>query len=255
MVFTHQPGHTTLLVSGPGTDMVMRGVPEKYQKFAYSSRYGFSVESDALGFRTAAFDSMIAFSDDNVHYRVREYCDKAVLAGSCLYSLWRPWKDVQVETWLIPRGPWHIRIHRIRSAMNLTSIEGGFAAPHTDGDGDSRMINEGSASVVSALGDFVGICDCSIPSRSARVIAPHGNTSLMFPRTLVPQLQGKIQANEVTIFACVVLAGPHGSRLQHMFKAVPSIPTIDECEALIQELGVEVEICKDTIRLYSKGQV
>lgn len=252
MVFTHEPGHTTLLVSGPGTDMVMRGVPEKYQKFAYSSRYGFSVESDALGFRTGAFDSMIAFSDDDVHYRVREHCVKAVLAKDCLYSLWLPWKDVQVETWLFPRGVWHIRVHRILSAMDLSSTEGAFAAPQTDFGNDTKMADKSSAFVKSALGDFVGIVDCSEMGRTARVVAPHGNTSLMFPRTLVAQVQGGIRANELTVFACAVLAGPDGDQIQQMFQAVPEIPTIEECDTLIRDHGIDVEICKDTSRLYSQ---
>ena len=245
MVFNHQPNHTVLLVSGPGTSQSMRGVPEKYQKFAYSTRYGFSVESDPLGYKMGAFDSMIAFSDDNVHYRVREHSVKARLAGDWLYSVWNPWKDVQVETWLIPQGPWHVRVHRILSQRDLSSVEGAFAAPRTDFDGDIRAAEDGRASVASALGDFVGIVDDSKPARIARVIAPHGNTSVMFPRTWVPQLQGTIVAGELMVFACAVLAGPDGERMQSMFGAMPSIPTVDECEALFSSSGLDIEICKE----------
>jgi hypothetical protein len=234
-----------LLVSGPGTSQLMRGIPEKYQKFAYSTRYGFSVESDPLGFKMGAFDSMIAFSDDDIHYRVREHCVRAMIAGNCLYSVWQPWKDVNVETWLLPRGPWHIRVHRIRSPRDISSIEGAFAAPRTDFDGDTILVEEGSSSVMSALGDFVMITDGSTPARTARVIAPHGNTSVMFPRTLVPQLVGKIRANEVTAFRCAVLAGPDGERMRSMSRSPPRIPTAEECEEVFSKSGIDVAICKD----------
>ena len=217
----------------------------RYLKFAYSSRFGFSVESDPLGFKTGAFDSMIAFTDDEIHYRVREHCIHARIAGDQLYSLWRPWPDVKVETWLIPKGPWHIRIHRIWSPRNLSSIEGGFAAPRTDFNGDTRTIDEESASVVSKLGDFSGIVDCSTLRRTVRITAPHGNTNVMFPRTLVPQLGGRIAANELTVFACAVLAGPDGERMRSLWDDVPEIPDVQHCESVFANKGVDVEVCKD----------
>ena len=216
MVLTHQPGHTVLLISGPGTSQLMRGIPEKYQKFAYSTRYGFSVESDPLGFKMGAFDSMIALSDGDIHYRVRENCVRAMIAGDCLYSLWRTWEDIDVETWLLPRGAWHVRVHRIRSPRDLSSIEGAFAAPRTDFDGDTKLVEGGSASVMSALGDFVKIIDSS----------------------------ASVRANVVTKLRCAVLTGPDGERMQSMSLSPPRTPTVEECEELFTKSGVDVEICK-----------
>ena len=52
-------------------------------------------------------------------------------ATTWLRSMWYPWPDVAVETWLVPPSPaaplWHLRIHRIRSARVLLSAEGGWA--------------------------------------------------------------------------------------------------------------------------------
>ena len=245
MVLTHQPNHSTLLVSGPETGLQIRGVPEKYLKFAYSTRYGFSVESDPLGFKIGAFDNMIAFSDDEIHYRVREHCARAAMAGDNLYSLWYPWSDVKVETWLIPRGQWHIRIHRIFSPRDLFTTEGGFAAPRTDFDGDESNTEQFSARVVSKLGDFSGIVDGSPQRRSARVTAPHGNTSVMFPRTLVPQLQGQVISGAPVVFACAVLAGPDGDSTKALWNSIPDIPTVEECESLFAGHGSNVEVCNN----------
>lgn len=215
------------------------------RRFAYSSRYGFSVESDALGFKTGAFDSIIAFSDDQVHYRVREHCKQAAIAKDMLYSLWYPWKDVRVETFLKHSGKWHIRLHRITSSRDLWSTEGGFAAPRTDFDRDQRFVEGPSAWVVSELGDFSGIVDISQPKRAARIVTPHGNTNVMFPRTLVPQLQASIKAHTSTTLACAVLAGPDADSLSSSFKSVPEMPSIEECNGLFRLSGREIEVCRD----------
>lgn len=249
MVFYHQPGHTVMLTAGPETGQSMRATPEKYKKFAYSSRYGFSVESDVLGFSLGAFDNMIAFSDDGTHYRVREHCVKAFIAGDVLLSLWEPWRDVKVETWLIPSGPWHVRVHRITSPRALSTIEGGFAAPKTDFEADVEHSGESSAWVLSKLGDFSGIVDFSQHGRSARVNAPHGNTSIMFPRTLVPQLRGSVEADVPSTFSCAVLAGPDGVAMKDHWSTPPAVPTVEELEKLFERAGVEVEVSKPLPRV------
>lgn len=245
MLFTHQKSHTVMLVSGPGTTQIMRGVPEKYFKFAYSSRYGFSVESDSLAFSQAAFDSMIGFSDDGKHYRVRENIETAFLAGDVLFSSWRPWGDITVESWIIPRGAWHLRVHRITSPRFIQAIEGGFAAPRTDFDADEKVVIGSAAYTISKLGDFSGILDGSSQTRAARVNAPHGNTSLMFTRTLVPQLLGNVEANVPTVFASAILAGPNGQELLHTWSTPPHIPTVTELENLVAERGVKIKIVED----------
>ncbi|KAJ2964581.1 hypothetical protein NQZ79_g573 [Umbelopsis isabellina] len=244
MVFSHQPGHTILLTAGPETGQQMRHVPEKYKKFAYSSRYGFSVESDSLGFQTGAFDNMIAFSDDGKHYRVREHCIDAYAIGDILFSLWNPWPDVKVETWLIPNGAWHTRVHRITSPKELQSTEGGFAAPRVDFKADMNDCDISSAWVECKLGDFSGIRDSSSTKRTARVIAPLGNTSVMFPRTFVPQLVGKVEAGKPTIYACSVLAGPNGLKMKDEWSTPPDVPSVDWLQKMLVEKGVQVEVAK-----------
>lgn len=247
MIFTHQPKHTFMLISGPGTPQLMRHVPEKYLKFAYSSRYGFSIESDPVGFQQGVFDSMIAFSDDGKHFRVREWCDTAFIAGDVLYSTWHPWGDVKVESWLVLAGAWHIRVHRITSPRALDATEGGFAAPRTDFNGDTRADQRAAAYVMSKLGDFSGIVDASTPAREARIHAPHGNTSVMFPRTLVPQVLGTVRANEPTVFASAILAGPNGNEMLQIWSAPPSIPTVHDLEKMVQETGLRVKITKEFV--------
>src|SRR3569832_843984 len=125
MVMMHTPGNVVALSSGQ-QNWEMRSGAEKYAKFAYSSRYAFSVEVDERAYHKGAFDGALALSDDNRHYRVREQNDVARLAGNVLYAEWHPWRDVKVETWLMPASPWHIRVHRITTPRELHMFEGGF---------------------------------------------------------------------------------------------------------------------------------
>lgn len=125
MVIMRAGGDVIALSSGQ-ENLQMRCGTEKYAKFAYSARYGFSVEADERAFALAAFDSALAFSDDGLHYRVRETNEEAKLAGEVLYAKWSPFADVDVETWLVPAAPWHIRLHRIRTSRPLRIAEGGF---------------------------------------------------------------------------------------------------------------------------------
>ena len=248
MVFSHQPGHTVMLTAGPETVQVMRYTAEKYKKFAYSSRYGFSVESDSIDFQGGVFDSMLALSDDGRHYRVREHCVQAAIAGDVLFSLWQPWADVTVETWLIPAGAWHVRVQRIASPRALSTIEGGFAAPRVDFGADEQHVDadRSAAWVLCQLGDFSGILDASYPPRTARVLDPHGNTSIMFPRTLVPQLRGDVAGGSTpTVFACAVLAGPDGARVKgSAWPSPPAVPSVQDLEELFKSKGVPVEVAK-----------
>lgn len=251
LVFSHSVGHTVMFTAGPDSNKVMRFVPEKYQKFAYSTRYGFSVESDSRGFASGVFDSMIALSDDGHHYRVRERCEVALISGTITYTLWRPWANVTVETWLIPYPDWHVRVHRIQTEQKLMTIEGGFAAPKSDFNLDELQAHGTSAWALSTVGDFSGIIDMSpTVSRRARVNKPHGNTSVMFPRTLVPQLEGNIEPNQPCVFACAVLAGLDGERMKPLWDTPPKVPSVEELENLFRENSREIDIVKH----YTRGK-
>ena len=243
LVFSHAPGHTVMFTAGPDSDKAMRFVPEKYQKFAYSTRYGFSVESDERAFNAGVFDSMIGLSDDGRHYRVRERCEKAQIVGNVTHTLWRPWASVTVETWVVPHVHWHVRVHRIRSPHKLSTIEGGFAAPKADFNLDETHADASSAWVMSKVGDFSGIRNFG-PLRTARINKPHGNTSVMFPRTIVPQLMGTVEAGETAVFACAVLAGPDGKGVKALWDSPPAVPGVDELEALFKKDARDIDIVK-----------
>ncbi|QRM31646.1 DUF2264 domain-containing protein [Microvirga sp. VF16] len=232
MVMMHPPGNVIALSSGQ-ENLQMRFGSEKYAKFVYSSRYAFSVESDERIFEGAALDGILAFSDDGRHFRVRETNDEARIAGSVLYARWRPWSDVEVETWLLPASPWHIRIHRIRTPHPLATAEGGFAIPRADAYRMLERIDErsGTALVIGAS-DFSGIADLgsTIERRGIALKAPP-NTNLLYPKTFVPQLRGEIPSGE-TVLTTAAVALPDPADVIRIWKDIPTAPRIDELEFL-----------------------
>jgi hypothetical protein len=232
MVMMHTPGNVIALSSGQ-ENLQMRLGSEKYAKFVYSSRYAFSVESDERIFEGAALDGMLAFSDDGRHFRVRETNEEARISGNILYARWRPWTDVEVETWLLPASPWHIRVHRIRTPRPLSTAEGGFAIRRTDAYRKLERIDErsGTALVIGAS-DFSGIADLgsTIERRGIALKAPP-NTNLLYPKTFVPQLRGEIGSGE-TVLMTAAVALPNPAEVARIWKDIPLAPRIDELEAL-----------------------
>jgi hypothetical protein len=235
MVMMPTRGNVVALSSGQ-ENLEMRFGAEKYSKFAYSSRYGFSVEADDRNFSSLAADNMLALSDDGRHYRVRETNEVALIAGDRLFARWRPWSDVAVETWLVPAAPWHIRIHRINTPRPLQTTEGGFAISRADGDEDHRTAEAGRAEIVGKS-DRAAIVDLSPGApRTGHVQPALPNTNLIDARTWVPQLRGAIPAG-TTVLAAAVLALPTGGPAA---VAPPPPPELAELERLFDEAGIEV---------------
>jgi hypothetical protein len=229
MVAQHLPGHTVMLVSGQQYAR-WRGTPEKYSKFSYSTRYGFSIEANDRHFPTAACDGMLVFSDDGLHLRMRENDELALIAGDKLYAKWRPYEDVIVETWLVPAGQWHIRIHEVTTPRRLEVAEGGFAIAKPDFRAWKETVSGSRAEVTTAadISVIVGRDD-----RVAKVMSPLSNTNVMAARTLLPQLRGVVEPG-TTLLRCAVLAQARSDS-----EGIPPAPAYPSIEGLRRLLQIE----------------
>ncbi len=189
-----------VLYNGQGWADWARGGEAKYARFAYSTRAGFSVSAGTHGLEQGAFDSTLALSDDGGrHWRAREAVEESRVDGDTVWARWRPWPDVTIETWLIPRGEWHLRVHRITTARELWTAEGGFAQPWT------APMPEGNASPGRAGFANAAIEDLS-GGREGVLIRPLSGTNVLHPRTTIPTLTGSLQAGE-HILTCAVYLG------------------------------------------------
>ena len=236
MVMMHTPGNVVALSSGQ-QNWQMRNGTEKYAKFAYSSRYGFSVEVDERAYNMGAFDGALAFSDDGRHYRVRETNEVAQIAENTLFARWKPWSDVDVETWLIPANHWHIRVHRIVTPRALHATEGGFAIGRADLNADTYMEEAGRAVAKSAT-DVSAIVDLA-SKREGRAHRAYPNTNLIVSRTIVPQLRGDIAVG-TTVLVTAAMALPAGEAAEAALGQVPHAPDLHVLEALFAREGVDV---------------
>lgn len=236
MVMMHTPGNVVALSSGQ-QNWQMRAGTEKYAKFVYSSRYGFSVEIDERNYNGGSFDGALAFSDDGRHYRVRETNEIAQIAGDRLHAQWKPWADVTVDTWLIPANPWHIRVHRITTPRALQATEGGFAIGRADLNADT-YIDEAGRGVAKSLTDVSAIIDLA-GQREGRAFRAYPNSNLIVSKTILPQLRGEISEG-TTVLMTAAMALPAGAYAEAALANPPAAPDIAELEALFAREGVDV---------------
>ncbi|MFC4030468.1 DUF2264 domain-containing protein [Streptomyces polygonati] len=211
-VLMRSGGDVTML-SGRQHNTWVRGGAAKYGKFAYSTRFGFSLPADELGLAHGAFDSMLAVSDDTgepTHFRVREQptAPKILAADGTVRSVWHPWPDVEITTWLTAASPWHLRTHRIRTGRALSTAEAAFAVDR-DGATAHREESARAAMAVSATGDLSGLRDLdgTVP-RSGQVIDLLPGTNVLTPRTALPLLTAALPPGEHWLRCAVLGAGP-----------------------------------------------
>lgn len=244
-VIASPPGDVIALSNGQQTsagNTFVRFGPEKYAKFAYSARYGFSIENDPWRFRNAVLDSMIGFSDDGIHFRVREDNEQALVTDDgLLYGLWKPYTDVSVETFLYWEGDYHIRVHRIETPRALSTIEGGFAMPRLEKM--SLDAGEGNAMAISDK-DISAAFDLSPQAkRLGRCLLTAPNTNLVASKTVVPQLLGDIVSG-VTVLAVAVLAQASTPTALDVLKRPPVAQDIETLRERISARGVPVTLMR-----------
>ena len=147
---------------------------------------------------------MLGFTDDGEHLRMRESCAAAEIAGDRLFARWRPYPDVTVETFVVPAGDWHLRVHEVTTPRRLDVVEGGFAIAKPDFRAwteitDARRAEVATQTDISVILGYDG--------REPVVISPLSNTNVMTARTLVPQLRGTLEPG-THVLCCAVLARP-----------------------------------------------
>src|SRR5690606_8045642 len=144
--------HLFALAGGQDGDQFRHG-PEKYGKFAYSTAFAFSVPSSSYTLAEQAADSTLVLSEDGVQWRGRRAPDEVQVGDGVVWSRWRPWADVEVETWLWPQLPWHVRVHRIRTERALHTAEGGWALDRT-GDTVATTVGARTATAGEASASY-----------------------------------------------------------------------------------------------------
>ena len=184
---------------------------EKYEKFAYSSHFAFSVVKEAGTLAKGAYDSMLAVKTAGRDlWHARSGCDSFRMEKDRISCTWSPAEGVSIDTVIIPAGAWHVRRHIIRTDRTLEAAEGAFAvkkdwagtrpcdriASIREADGRHALAHgdKGSSGVWAIAGYDRG-----------EVLHVECNTNLMHPRTVIPTLHAVIQPGETKLI-CAVFA-------------------------------------------------
>lgn len=157
---------------------------EKYCKFAYSSRFGFSVSRSPYTLAQNAPDSMLCFEVNGLFY-VKTVVEPGCHVGEdSLRYTWSPLPGIRVTTRIQPNKTGHLRVHEIQSDFDCTAYDCGFAL---NADGRAAPLREagGSAALVRCGKDFCAVTALDGEGRG-EVLIPDPNTSLLFPKTAIP---------------------------------------------------------------------
>lgn len=181
----------------------------KYRKLAYSTAFAFAGDCvDFIGRHST--DSMLALTDEEGVRRVRMGIDAAGSEDGMVWSTWRPFNDVRVDTvcWFVDGTTAHGRIHRIRNGRTVRTVESGFAIgcgpdevsgvpllPAPDTATASIATDDGTSTICSA--------DLGREAASEQLAV---NAHLVHPRVAVPVLRQTLEPGDHTL-SCAVHAG------------------------------------------------
>lgn len=112
MIIQRMNGYVTALTAGQWVEWNMMHTAEKYSKFAYSSRYAFSVPRTYCKLDGAGMDSMLTFVKDGMCFVRRKCLDCRIEADGTVYSKWSPYSGVMVETYITPTENGHMSYDR-----------------------------------------------------------------------------------------------------------------------------------------------
>ncbi|EMW0513234.1 DUF2264 domain-containing protein [Enterobacter mori] len=201
LIHAEKSQHVTMLTAGQLELNNYINTDAKYTKFAYSSRFGFTIERGRFGLKHAACDSMLLLADGDDYYRGRRECEAVRVDENYLYSRWSPWHDVHIDTWQVPFGEWHLRLHRINSTRALQTAEGGFAVMKTE-----HQIHERGCYLAAENGSSVIVDLSPAITRLPDSIVTPPNSSIMFPAcATIPLLKTDIPQGESWL-CCAVFA-------------------------------------------------
>lgn len=189
MLICQKKGEVIALTAGQYPTIEHTHAAAKYSKFAYSSKFGFSVPRSNFSVEDCAPDNMLAFQINNMIY-VRRTCMEYKIEDTFVYAKWSPMDAIIVETTLIPTENGHIRKHRIKSEIECIAYDCGFSYPFhnqfnsKDDNNGSKVFDENGYSLITSQ------------NGTGKTIRPLPNTNLIFPLTQIPSVVYQIHIGE-----------------------------------------------------------
>lgn len=203
MLVTHD-SHNHVLAYVAGQHCRNHGAcPEKYEKFVYSNKFGFSV-SRGFGLSEGAFDNTLAVSlVGEERYQMRYGAQDFEVSEDEVKITYRLMPGVEAVSRIIPQGAWHVRIHEIRTEHEIDVADGGFAIPVESAKYDRSCIEEGeetaSASFPWGISKVV-----SLSGGKGKMVDAFPNTNLFHPLTVIPTICYRLKPGVHRLITCVM---------------------------------------------------
>lgn len=197
MIIQREEGYVTALTSGQYAEWEPVHVAEKFEKFAYSSYFGFQTPRSYYGLSAAAPDNMLAFCRDG-YYFVRRRCIKVYITEEpAICSEWEPMKGINVKTKIIPYGKGHIRKHIINSEFDCAAVEGGFSLGYEEPKEVKQNVSDNYAEAESTMGkSSIKLLE---GNGNGKIVFCEANVNLLYPRTVLPCLEYIIRKGQTEI--------------------------------------------------------
>ena len=172
-------------------------VPEKYSKFAYSTRFGFSVAKSQIVLHENAPDSALAFVIDGDDYVfVRKVSDSYEINDGKVVSTWTPFPGITVKSTIIPEENGHRRIHEIDSSYDCIAYDCGFSVEKfTEGYEEKTQGTSASVSYTKQGCTVTG----QGPEAKGIVINSDPNTNVLYPNASIPGVSYRIEKGKTRI--------------------------------------------------------
>lgn len=179
-------GHVLALASGQYCAWKPVHYAEKYEKFAYSTCFGFQVPRSYRSLEQAAPDNMLSVRKDGF-WHVRTMCEWTDVTEDRILSRWSPFDGISVETELSFEGDGYKCRHTIKSDGRYEAACAGFALPFGEREELTPDIRERSVTVCGEKGSC-GIAQTEGEGEACLVFC-EPNVNLLYPRTVLPCLK------------------------------------------------------------------
>ena len=176
---------------------------EKYAKFCYNTRFGFSASRSYAQIEQAAPDSMLAFAlpgEAGGQVFVRRHSLEYELREDRLVSTWEPMPGVHVRTELIPCEGGHIRRHRVESGVACAAYDCGFAVPKFE----PGFIQSAEGPAAAASNKRMRCEVASTSGGAGLVLDAWPNTNLYSPNAVIPAVRYEIPVGCVELETRVI---------------------------------------------------
>lgn len=193
MLIQRRPGDVTVYPAGVGERYGHGHVPEKYAKFAYSTRFGFSCARSQIVLHENCPDSMLAFVIDGSDYVfVREASETWQVQADSVISTWSPFPGIRVRTTITPTETGHTRRHEIESDYACTAYDCGFSVEKftpdfaQSSDADSATVRGGG-------------CTCTVRGGEGCFVGADPNTNVLYRNTEIPAVKYRVEKGKTVL--------------------------------------------------------